>query len=172
MEQATDRRIFWRRWAAIGLLAAGLGGYDSLSAWGDAHGLLINTSESLPYWAFFVEKNAHPKRGDFVVFDPPKTELVVGHFGARPAAFAKIVYGVGGDEVVRREGRVFVHGREVAKLKPRTRKGEALAAGPTGIVPAGCFYVGSPHPDGFDSRYADIGFVCGRQVAGTGVPIL
>jgi len=26
--------------------------------------------------------------------------------------------------------------------------------------------MGSPHPDGFDSRYAAIGFVCAKQIVG------
>jgi len=41
-----------------------------------------------------------------------------------------------------------------------------LKAGPTGRVPDGCYYMGSPHKDGFDSRYAAIGFVCDRQIVG------
>ncbi len=172
MDQAIDRRRYWRRWAAIGLLAVGWAWHSALASWGDEHGLLINVSESLPNWAFFVEKSAAPKRGDYVVFDPPKTKLVVGHFGAKPSAFTKLVYGVAGDVVERRGSEVVVNGRVVGKLKAKTRKGEPLALGPTGVIPAGCFYVGTPHPDGFDSRYGDIGFICGKQIAGTGVPIL
>lgn len=84
VDQAIDRRRYWRCWAAIGLLAVGWAGHSALASWGDEHGLLINVSELLPNWAFFVEKSAAPKRGDYVVFDPPKTKLVVGHFGAKP----------------------------------------------------------------------------------------
>lgn len=172
MEQAIERRRYWRRWAAIGLLSVGWAGHSALASWGNEHGLLINTSESLPNWAFFVEKNLAPQRGDYVVFAPPKTDLVVGHFGANPAAFTKLVYGIAGDVVEHRGREVVVNGMVVGKMKPRTKKGEPLTAGPTGMIPQGCYYVGTPHPDGFDSRYADIGFVCGRQLAGTGVPIL
>ena len=57
-------------------------------------------------------------------------------------------------------------------MKPRTRQGEPLTPGATGVVPAGCLYAGTEHPDGFDSRYAEIGFVCGRQILGVGTPIL
>jgi conjugal transfer pilin signal peptidase TrbI len=57
-------------------------------------------------------------------------------------------------------------------MKPRSRDGEVLTPGPVGRIPDGCFYVGTPHPDGFDSRYAEIGFACRKQLLGSGTPIL
>ena len=57
-------------------------------------------------------------------------------------------------------------------MKPKTRFGEPLTPGATGIVPPACYFVATPHKDGFDSRYAEIGFVCARQLAGVGEPIL
>jgi conjugal transfer pilin signal peptidase TrbI len=39
-------------------------------------------------------------------------------------------------------------------------------------VPRDCYYVGTDHPDGFDSRYAEIGFACRKAILGTGTPIL
>ena len=66
----------------------------------------------------------------------------------------------------------IINGKAVARMKARTRLGEPLAPGATGAIPAGCYFAATPHRDGFDSRYADIGFVCVRQVLGTGVPIL
>src|SRR3546814_6721237 len=63
---------------------------------------------------------------------------------------------VGGD-VVTRTGRTFlVNGRPVVIAKERSRLGEPLALGPTGTIPPGCYFVGTPHKDGFDSRYAGI----------------
>ena len=50
--------------------------------------------------------------------------------------------------------------------------GEPLTPGATGVVPPGCYFAATPHKDGFDSRYAEIGFVCARQVIGTGEPVL
>jgi conjugal transfer pilin signal peptidase TrbI len=47
-----------------------------------------------------------------------------------------------------------------------------LVAGPTGVIPQGCYYVGSPHKDGFDSRYAAIGYACSNKIVGVGDPIL
>lgn len=65
-----------------------------------------------------------------------------------------------------------INGKPVGRMKPQTRDGEPLTVGAVGAIPAGCYYVGSPHPDGFDSRYADIGFVCARQIIGIGKAIL
>ena len=40
------------------------------------------------------------------------------------------------------------------------------------MIPRGCYFVGTPHKDGFDSRYAAIGWICMRRVFGTGTAIL
>ena len=61
---------------------------------------------------------------------------------------------------------------QVAKAKLTSRLGEPLALGPTGRVPQGCYFVTSEHKDGFDSRYAAIGWICGPRILGVGRPIL
>ncbi len=168
-------------WLLCGLAAIIL--WFELDIYARSHLFLINRSPSLPNWAFIVEKDKMPKRGDVAFFVPPRGPIVEKHFGKVPSAFGKIVYGVPGDEIVHRGGRVFVRfgpgddkktnfrsqaGREVqvAFIKPRSSVGEVLRPGPTGVIPNDCFYMGSHHPDGFDSRYADIGFVCKRQLVG------
>ena len=50
--------------------------------------------------------------------------------------------------------------------------GEPLALGPTGTVPRGCYFVTTEHKDGFDSRYAAIGWICAPRILGVGRPIL
>ena len=156
--------------AAIGLI--GFSAWSSLDAWKQRHAFLINVSPSLPNWAFVLETRLPPARGALVFFKPPASPLLTAHFGKDPQLFGKYAYGVGGD-VVTRDGRTFlVNGRVVGVAKPVSKRGEALAPGPTGRIPDGCYYVGTPHVDGFDSRYAAIGWVCGAQVVGTGVPIL
>ena len=86
--------------------------------------------------------------------------------------FGKIVYGMPGDTISHVGRQVAVNGHLVAQMKPLTRFGERLTPGATGPVPKGCYFEATPHKDGFDSRYAEIGFVCARQVIGTGEPIL
>jgi conjugal transfer pilin signal peptidase TrbI len=164
--------VWAKRLGGVALLGlAGLG-LQSLQAWHDTHAIFINASDSLPNWALLVEAGRFPSRGDYVVFDPGRDPLVLKHFGARPKAFAKIVYGVPGDVVSRDGALVLVDGREVARIKPLTRQGEALVPGPTGVVPKGCIFAATPHKDGFDSRYAAIGFVCRDRLLGVGEPIL
>ena len=158
--------------ASAAIFVSGYFGLQSLAAWHDTHAIFINASESLPNWALLVEAGRFPKRGDYIVFDPGRDPLVVKHFGAKPKPFAKIAYGVPGDVVSRSGERVLVNGHEVARLKALTRQGETLVPGPTGVVPNGCIFAASPHKDGFDSRYAAIGFVCGHHLIGVGEPIL
>jgi type IV secretory pathway protease TraF len=113
-----------------------------------------------------------PVKGDYVFFVPPAGDLVNRHFGPDQGPFGKQVIGMPGALVEHRGEWVFVDGVKVARMKPRTRFGEALHPGPTGVVPRDCYYVGTDHPDGFDSRYAEIGFACRKAILGTGTPIL
>ena len=168
---------FWtgrrkRLYGAVGLATGLFVASSLLRDWRDSHTLLINTSPSLPNWAFVLDRTHPPARGSLVFFAPPVAPLVVRHFGAHPAAFGKLVYGVGGDTVSRIGRTYFVNGREVAVAKAVSIRGEPLALGPTGIIPRGCYFVGTPHKDGFDSRYAAIGWICMSRVFGTGTAIL
>lgn len=160
------------RWLAIGLLGVGLAASSALGTWRDEHAILINTTDSLPNWAFFIDKGRLPARGDFVVFNPPRTRLITAHFGAEPSPFAKRALGVPGDVVSRVGNEVRINGERIATLKAVTRRGERLHPGPTGTIPERCFYLGTAHPDGFDSRYAEISFVCADRIVGTGDALL
>jgi conjugal transfer pilin signal peptidase TrbI len=168
---------FWnraRRRRYLAFAAAGLAflGLSELGRWSERHALLVNASTSLPHWAFLIDREAAPERGDFIFFDPPKSALLERHFGADLKPFGKIVEGVAGDRIDTR-GRLFlVNGRPIARAKPQTRRGEPLALGPTGIIPPGCYFVATPHPDSFDSRYAAIGWICRPRIVGVGEAIL
>lgn len=161
-----------RLWALLTWLTGASIALSAIAQWRDDHTLLVNSSDSLPNWAFVVHRGATPAKGDYVFFDPPPSALLRRHFGAKPQLFGKIVYGVPGDRVAHRDRRVIINGHLVGTTKPRTKTGEPLAIGPTGVIPPSCYYVGTPHPDGFDSRYAAIGFVCRHRIVGTGEPIL
>ncbi len=172
MDRATRLPDHKRRYASIALLAAVLAGTQALGSWRDSHALFINSSASLAHWAFFVESGQMPSKGDYAFFRAPQTALVSRHFGRTAPPFGKIVYGVAGDVVSRAGNVVAVNGKPVAALKPASRFGERLLPGPTGVIPEGCYFMATPHRDGLDSRYADIGFVCRRQLIGTGKAIL
>lgn len=166
------RRAAWPRLALWGGLGAAALALSTLSAFARDHALMINASPSLPYWAVWLTRGAAPQRGDIILFDPPASPLLVKHFGSEPQPFGKRVSGVPGDVVTERNRAFFVNGRLVAKAKPRSRLGEPLALGPTGRVPRGCYFVTTEHKDGFDSRYAAIGWICAPRILGVGRPIL
>lgn len=171
-EPVTRWRPRGRLWLLLGLFVLASIVLSAISAWRNDHVLLINTTDSLPNWAFLIRRHKLPSRGDYVFFDPPQSSLLRRHFGAKPQPFGKIVYGMPGDLITHRGREVEVNGRAVAQMKPVTRFGEPLTPGVTGQVPQGCYFAATPHKDGSDSRYAEIGFVCARQVIGTGEPIL
>jgi conjugal transfer pilin signal peptidase TrbI len=158
--------------AALGLFIVSGLSLNAIARWRDRHGLLINASQSLPNWAFVIHKTAVPRRGEYVFFVPPAVPLVYRHFGAKKQMFGKIVYGMPGDMVVHRGADVSVAGKLVAHMKPFARTGEPLVEGPTGVIPQGCYFVSTPHKDGFDSRYAAIGYACSDRIVGVGSPIL
>lgn len=156
-------------WAAAGLAALALG---AASDFAGSHALMINASPSLPYWAIWLDARKTPARGDLILFDPPRSALLERHFGAKPQPFGKRVLGVGGDVVTERDRWFYVNGRATVRAKPVSRRGERLALGPTGTIPYGCYFVATGHKDGFDSRYAAIGWICRAQVLGVGRPVL
>lgn len=169
---ALHSRLRWRVWLLFLSVVAGCSVLGGLGDWRDHHLFFVNTTDSLPNWAFLVDRSRLPAKGEYVFFVPPRTALLRRHFGDRAKPFGKIVYGVAGDVVAHHGNVVMINGKTVVRMKARTRLGEPLAASATGEIPAGCFFAATPHRDGFDSRYADIGFVCAHQIVGTGVPIL
>lgn len=165
-------RPHWRRLALAGGLAVAACVLSGIAQFGETHALMINASPSLPYWAIWLDRSATPGRGDIILFDPPTSPLVTAHFGKTPKPFGKRVAGIAGDVVTIQRRDFYVNGRFVAHAKPKSRRGEPLALGPSGLVPAGCYFATTGHKDGFDSRYAAIGWVCPPQILGVGRPIL
>lgn len=149
----------------LGLISA-IAGFRTLAALHNRYILTINQTESLDHWAFIVDRKAPVARGDFVYFAPPANPYY------RDIGFVKIVAGVPGD-VVRREGRVFfVNDRRIGAAKPRSRKGEPLEPGPTGVIPPDRYFVFTPHKDSYDSRYQDIGWIGRDRIVGVARPLL
>lgn len=146
--------------------------FDAVSTWRDNHALLINATGSLPNWAFFIDRTRAPVRGDLIFFDPPPSSLLSRHFGANLKPFGKRVYGVAGDRVALHDRDFVINGQVVARAKTASRLGEPLMLGPRGVIPQGCYFVATPHPDSFDSRYAAIGWICRPRILGVGRAIL
>ena len=145
MARAKRTRRLTSAQKAIGLAAivALVLGLHQLSRWGETHAFMVNQTESLPNWAFFVDGGRFPERGDYVVFDPGKDELTVAYFG-HGQAFTKIATGIPGDTITRSGRDVLVNGEVVARTKAKTKKGEPLAVGPIGTVPEDCVFATTP----------------------------
>ena len=154
-------------WAAVGVLLSSALGSAGGFAWSKDHKLIWTESNSLPETIYYADKSIPLKRAGFIAFYPRRDPIVVFHFGTSPVSFVKRIYGIEGDLVTHGADHcVYVNGIKVARMKPFTYFHERLTPGPTGTVPKGCYYVGSPHPDGFDSRYGSIGWVCGKDIIG------
>jgi len=147
-------------------------GWSAVDAFAKEHAFLINASPSLPNWAFWLDKHAPIESGSLIFFEPPQSELVDVHFGEGAQLFGKRVLGVPGDIVSHHGREVFINGRKVAERLEETRLGIPLHKGPEGQIPQDCFYTGTDHPRGLDSRYAEIGFICRGQILGSGRAIL
>jgi len=102
-----------RLWQLFGLFVAGSIVLSAIAEWRSDHLLLINTTDSLPNWAFLIQRHKLPARGDYLFFDPPQSALLRRHFGAKPRMFGKIVYGMPGDTISHAGSEVAVNGRTV-----------------------------------------------------------
>jgi conjugal transfer pilin signal peptidase TrbI len=115
----------------------------------------VNATPSLSYTLCIIVKGEfNPRRGDLVAFRWPGG----GPYPAG-ATFSKFVRGVPGDEVTAVGREFFVNGQSVGLAKPFSAQREPLAAGPTGVIPEGHYYVAGSHPDSLDSRYALAGWI-------------
>jgi conjugal transfer pilin signal peptidase TrbI len=128
----------------------------------------VNETESLPNWAYILDlHDREPKRGSLLAFVAPDNP-----YYPKGSQFLKRVWGLPGDKVERAGRNYYVNGRFVGYAKEVSQTGRRAVLGPTGIIPAGRYYVGTPHKDGFDSRYGEIGWIGRDRIIGIGEPIL
>ena len=126
----------------------------------------INVSESLSQKFWLIHLNAKPKRNDYILFrSPPNIGLEAD------ATIIKQVAGIPGDEVLRRGRNFFINEEYIATAKSHSLAGDPLEPGFEGILKKGQYYVHSPHPDSFDSRYAAFGLVDSMQHLGVAYPL-
>ena len=165
---STDASRRLVRWSAIagGVIGAlwlvGL----SLSPW---IRIGINVTDSLPGWLFLVVKTERPRQGDFIAFYPPADRRFYKWDGA---VFVKVAAGTGGDRVTWIGRTFFINGRPMGTAKTQATTGEPLSTSAAGVIPAGHYFVWTPHPDSYDSRYSDIGWIAPDRVIGRAVPLL
>ena len=149
---------------AVAVLISGVGTALS-SRWGFA----LNETESLPNWAFAVDKaDRAPKRGEYFVFVARANPYY-------PAGmqFTKKVVGVPGDIVTVTASRdFFINGQFVGHAKERSKRGDIAVMSDPGVIPAGHYFVVTPHPDSLDSRYKMIGLIDHSRLVGKASPVM
>ena len=127
-----------------------------------------NVTDSLPGRVYLIVKVQKPGQGDKVAFYPPKTP-----YYPQGIFFTKILLGMPGD-VVSHQGRdVYLNSKKIGTAVPFDRaRHRPLEMAPAGVIPAGHYFVWTPHPRSYDSRYADIGLVSDAQILGRAYRLL
>jgi len=121
---------------------------------------VINYSDSLPHWAFLIDRGREPHVGDMVFFLPPENRF----YGKRP--FVKTIAAGPGDRITIIQNQLFINGEPLCLLLDVAKDGSPLHPGPTGIIPDGQYFIHSNHERSYDSRYSDIGWVPTEQIIG------
>lgn len=132
------------------------------------YGFALNETESLPNWAFAVDKTVKvPARGDYFVFVAPANPYY-------PAGmqFIKQVAGVPGDVISIRGRDFFINGQFVGHAKERSKKGDPVEMNDAGVIPDGKYFVVTPHPDSLDSKYRLIGLIDQSRLVGRASPVM
>lgn len=161
-------RFGLKRVLAVWALALVIFGGEEAWRFSQRYAFGINETDSLPNWAFVVDRQDHaPRRGELVTFIAPDNP-----YYPRGARFTKIAWGAPGDVVTRVGREYFVNGRSGGVSKPFSQTGRATTLGPTGVIPPGRFYVGTPHKDSLDSRYGEIGWIGAERIVGVARPVM
>lgn len=124
-------------------------------------GLTENLTSSLDGHIYIYRVGVSFGRGDLIAYR--------WHGGATyPAGeiFIKPVVGMPGD-LVRRAGTAFWVGEQyIGVAKSQSKAGVPLTPAAAGAVPAGEYFVATPHPDSLDSRYALSGNIKNAEIIG------
>ena len=124
--------------------------------------LYINQTDSLPFKAFLVLKGASVHKGDYVAFKNPRFIN----------AMIKQVTGTAGDLVVIKDDTVWVGDTLIGEALPKASDGRPLTKSLfEGAIPEGQFFVSSPHPRSFDSRYEEVGLLAQAESIGRAIPL-
>lgn len=128
----------------------------------------LNETESLPNWGFLVNKTIKvPHRGDYFAFvAPPNPYYPAGQ------VFTKHVVGVPGDVVTVKGRDFYVNGVFIGTAKTHSKTGAVAVMSDPGVIPAGHYFMNTPHPDSLDSRYKMIGLIGTERLVGKAEPVM
>ena len=164
---ATKRTYLNNKWLWLCAIILVAGGIRSAHIWSQDHFILVNQTQSLPNWIFIVDKGVPAKQGDMVAFVPGPNP-----YYPEDLPFVKIVRGVPGDTVSIEGVEIAVNGERLGAIKSLTGANPNVTAMDPGTIPEGQYFVWSPSPDSFDSRYKEIGYVENTRIIGRARPLL
>ncbi|MBN2864375.1 MAG: signal peptidase I [Thiotrichales bacterium] len=126
----------------------------------------VNLSESLPQSVFIVDKKPvkDVQRMDLVEFEYISQSGKMAFDDG--SVFVKYIGGVPGDRIDFTSNQVFINGLPLAMLKEKSSKGLDLEPNKPRVLGDDEYFVYTPHPDSFDSRYAYVGYVKKSQLIG------
>lgn len=150
------RRInsFWLKISLISI--ALLGSYVAIDSFIQESGFGIrrNVSDSLPFSIFLSTKLREIEPHMYVALEHPKSSLLI----------AKQVIGFPGDFMTIRDRNLYINGVNYGGIRQKTRSGSLVDPICEGAIPQGYVFVYAPHPDSYDSRYAEFGLVAISQL--------
>lgn len=126
----------------------------------------INPTESQPYRLFLILKNRPFGQGDLIAFRFPGSE-----YYSEGSLFVKEVRGMPGDGLeMRNDHTVWLNGRFLDTVRAIDSKGKAVK--PfffDGLIPEGHYFLYSPAPNSYDSRY--YGLIGKERIVGKATPL-
>jgi conjugal transfer pilin signal peptidase TrbI len=117
-------------------------------------GIRCNVSDSLPFSFFLSTKLRDVQPHMYVALEHPKSSLLI----------AKQVIGLPGDLMTIRNQMLCINGVNYGSIRKTTRSGHPIDSIDGGVIPQGYVFVYAPHPDSYDSRYAEFGLVALSQI--------
>lgn len=158
--------LAWRRrcfqWRLIKVIVAVFAFGMALWALTPVATLGWNETTSLPGKVYAVAHMQRPNKGQLAAFYPPANP-----YYPREMWFTKIIVGVAGDVITHRGRTVLINGKEIGEAREQdSERRRALPMIEDGVIPEGYYFVWTPHPRSYDSRYADIGLVHEKRIIG------
>ena len=129
--------------------------------------IYFNKTESLPQTLFIVTRaTPTPKVGDYIMFKGTLGSKATGEL------LVKKVAGVAGDLVTIQNQDIYLNQQYLLTAKTESKAKRQLQTIQEVVIPAGKFFVYTPHPDSYDSRYAEIGLIDESNICGIAYPII
>ncbi len=153
------KKKLYKNLLIIGLL----GGLLHLTIWicSPWFKLGFNISNSVDGFFFIIVKGKEISKGELMAFYPPPSSHIKNIW------FVKYAVGVAGEQVTWWNNKFFINGSLYGQAKNISSDGKTtLYKNRVSPIPQNHYFVWSPHPNSYDSRYQSIGMVPQKNVIG------